>query len=74
MLIKRSTEDKNHNPILHFTLVTFPYLVFLSSCTSGAGLQSLLFIDNYHLGSIHCFQRYSCFKLLWYAFWKVMKL
>ena len=66
-----STEDKNHNPILHFTCVIspyfFPYTVVyfvMSWCTSGIGLQVLPFIDNSHLGSILHFQGFSCCVLL----------
>ena len=63
MLMKGSTENKNHNPMLHFTLIISPYffpqkVVFfvMSWCTSGVGLQVLPFIDNSHLGSILRFQ------------------
>jgi len=32
-------------------------------CTSCIGLQVLPFIDYRHLGSIHHFQRFSCFHV-----------
>jgi len=38
----------------------------MSWCTSGVGLQVLPVIDNRHLGSIHHFQRFSC----WFWDWK----
>ena len=39
------------------------YIVVMSWCTSGVGLQVLPFIDNNRLGSILHFQLFSCFKL-----------
>jgi len=33
----------------------------MSWCTSGVGLKVLPFTDKRHLGSIHRFQRFSCF-------------
>jgi len=60
MLMKGNTEDKNDNPILHFTsyLLFHKRLFYLSClawCTSGVGLQVLPFIDNSVLGSIFSF-------------------
>jgi len=36
----------------------------MSCCTSDVGLQVLPFINHTHLGSILCFQRFSCIKML----------
>ena len=64
MLMKGSTEDKNHNPILHFTWIISPYffhkMLFSLSCL---GVQVVLdykfwlLVDNIHLWSILRFQR-----------------
>ena len=69
MLMRGSTDDKNHNPILHFTLIISPYFfhkrLFSLSCLGVQvvfGLQDLSFIDNSHLWSILCFQRFSCYN------------
>ena len=68
MLMRGNTEDKNNNPVLHFTWINYLSLSFfiknvvlfvISWCTSSVGLQVLPFIDNCHLGSILCFQRFS---------------
>ena len=66
MAVGRMVKDKNHNPILHFTLLnSFHKMLFSISClgSSGVELQVLPFIDNRHLGSIHHFQQFSC--LIW---------
>ena len=72
MLMKGSTEDKNHTPILHFTWIISPYNFFImvvffvmSWCTSDVGLQVLPFIDNSHLWNILRIQRFTCLIHLW---------
>jgi len=61
--MKGSTEDKNHNPILHITWIISLYFFhkqLVSLSCLGVGIQLLPFIDNSHLGSILRFQLFSC--------------
>ena len=47
-----------------FRAITVLFIFVLSWCTSSVGFWVLPLMDNRHLGSIHHFQRYSCYLYL----------
>jgi len=63
MLMTESAGDRNHNPILHFTSVLNYFSKKVVFCAmSWCWIARSAFYRNTHLGSIHRFQRFSCFK------------